>query len=46
MSATHSLNSTASFAPVLYVALELSSGHRARAICQFSPAPHFRFAVS
>ena len=26
MSATHSLNSTASFAPVLYVAFELSSG--------------------
>ena len=26
MSATHSLNSTASFSPVLYVAFELSSG--------------------
>ena len=26
MSATHSLNSTASVAPVLYVAFELSSG--------------------
>jgi predicted ATP-dependent serine protease len=26
MSATHNLNSTASFAPVLYVAFELSSG--------------------